>query len=161
MSYDVRLIQLPEERVATIRFSVDGKALAYAVESALSDVWSFLEEHDSGPAGTPFSIAHHMELDTPIPAPSPWDIEAGFPILEKLAGTERIRVRVLSAGPAAAITHGGDYEGLGDAFRVLQAWIEAMDRQVAAPPRVLYLTDPAAELETGNWRTEIVWPLLP
>jgi effector-binding domain-containing protein len=159
MSQEVRLIDLPDERVATLRFSTDGESLAYAVESALSDVWSFLERHGSGPAGAPFSIAHHMALDSPIPAPSPWDIEAGFPILETLRGAGQIQVRELRGGPAAAILHGGDYQGLGNAFRMLQAWIEATQREVAAAPRVIYLTDPAAELDTGAWRTEIVWPL--
>lgn len=159
MSYDVRLIELNTERVATMRVLIDGDSLAYAVESALSDVWLFLEENNSGPAGAPFSIAHHMELSTPIPAPSPWDIEAGFPILEPLRGAGQIQVRELPGGPAVAIVHGGDYHGLGNAFRVLQAWIETFGRQAAGPPRVIYLTDPAAELDTGSWRTEIVWPL--
>ena len=161
MPYEVRLIELAAERVATIRFPTEGDSLAYAVESALSDVWFFLEQHGSGPAGAPFSIAHHMTPETPIPAPSPWDIEAGFPILEDLRGAGKVRVHELPGGPAVAITHGGDYQGLGNAFRILQAWIEATEREIAAAPRVLYLTDPAAELDTGNWRTEIVWPLRP
>jgi len=161
MSQEITVIDLPAHRAALLRFESEAGQLDFDIESALSDVWGFLEQHGSAPSGPPFAILHYIDVDTPIPAPEPWDIAAGFPFEGKLASSPQIEVREFPASPGVRTVHEGDYAGLGNAIRILQAWIEAMGRTPAAPPRMIFHTDPAAVMDSGDWRTEIFWPLQP
>lgn len=116
-------------------------------------------EHDSAPAGHAFSVHHHLEVDTILPAPEPWKLEAGFPILEELKSESPFQVRELEAAHVARLVHKGAYEGLTEAFMFLQAWLEAGAHEVVGPPRVVYHTDPVAVPDVKLWRSEVLWPV--
>lgn len=161
MEPEIGVIELAAHEAASLRFESEPAQLDFDIESALSDIWSYLEEKGSAPSGAPFAIFHHMKVDTPLPAPLPLDIEAGFPIAERLRADPRVRTSHFAASSGVRIVHRGDYRGLPDAMRILQAWIEAYDRQPAGPPRVIFYTDPAAVIDSGEWRSEIFWPLAP
>lgn len=161
MDPEIQLVEMPARRAALLRFASDAGNLDFDIENALSNIWSHLDEQRTAPVGPPFAVFHHMELDTPIPAPLPWDISAGFPVEEQVQATGDLRIAELAACRGARLVHRGDYAGLADAFRLLQAWIEAMGHEAAAPPQVIFHTDPAAVLDSGDWRTELFWALEP
>ncbi|HEX9641057.1 MAG TPA: GyrI-like domain-containing protein [Candidatus Krumholzibacteria bacterium] len=159
MPYEVEIITRPVRRVATLAFETEPDDAIFEVESALSSVWSFLVEHNSAPAGNPFSINHHLELDSILPPPAPWRLEVGFPVAEELAGEAPFQVRDLPGGPTARLIHVGDYSGLVEAYMFLQAWLEAGGHEVSGPPRDIYRSDPVAVPDSSQWRTEIQWPI--
>jgi len=159
MSYEVEIKEQSESRVVVLPYEADAQDAFIQVESALSTVWAFLEEHGSAPAGPPFSVRSYIEIDTPLPSPEPWALESGFPVDEALAAAAPIKVREFPATEAACLLYRGGYRDLSEAYLFLQAWIEASGRTPAGPPRELYHTDPIAELDVKNWRTEIQWPL--
>jgi effector-binding domain-containing protein len=159
MGYAVDIFQRPARRVATLSFETGRDDAMFEVESALSSVWSFLLEHDSAPAGHPFTVHHHLEIDSILPAPEPWRLEAGFPIAENLQPEAPFQIRELEATLMARLVHKGPYERLVEGFLFLQAWVEAGGHEPAGPPRVVYHTDPVTVPDSSLWRTEIQWPI--
>jgi len=155
----VELIQLVAQPVATLRLPADPHELSEVVENRLTEVWAHLEDQGAGPAGPPLSILHHLTLDGEVPAPPPWEVESGFPLLEPVPEGPGIRVHELPAGEAASLLHVGDYAGLVDAYLLLQSWVLANERESAAPPWEVYLTDPGQEPDPDAWQTQVIWPL--
>lgn len=155
----VELIQLVPQPVATQRVSADPHELSEAVEKQLTEVWAYLEDQGSGPAGPPLSILRHLSVDGEVPAPPPWEVDTGFPLMEPIPEGQGVQVHELPGGEAASLLHEGDYAGLGDAYLLLQSWVLASGREAAGSPWEVYLTDPGQEPDPAAWQTQLVWPL--
>ncbi len=107
------------------------------------------------PAGPVMMICHDSEYKD-----SDVDVEAVVPISRKISGSERVKVYELPALAQAATTvYKGRYEGIGEAYSVLMAWIQDNGYQIAGPDRELYFTDPSKVKNPAENITEIQFPV--
>jgi effector-binding domain-containing protein len=81
-------------------------------------------------------------------------IEAGFPVAEPITPVGRVLPSRLPGGTVAALMHEGGYEGLGEAYGVLEVWLEENDFTAAGRPWECYLDGP----EVARPRTLVCWP---
>ena len=86
------------------------------------------------------------------------DVEAGFPV----AGTAPVHgdlVRSsLPGGTAAVTTHVGVYEGLQEAYEVVEAWITDHGGEPVGGHWEVYHDDPVQQPDSARWRTDVVQP---
>jgi hypothetical protein len=74
--------------VLSIRASVPADRAAEFVAAALADIRAYIQEHHATVSGAPFSICRDSGGGT-------IDVEAGWPVVEPVAGTNRIHSGML------------------------------------------------------------------
>jgi effector-binding domain-containing protein len=123
------------------------------------EVRAWLDKQGLSPSGAPF-IRYWV-----INMPGMMDIELGWPVASRLAGTDRIQPGVLPAGRYAMLLYTGDYSGLMEANRVLIDW--AKENGIAWDNRPIdagdafgarfetYFIDPGNEPDPAKWETEV------
>lgn len=160
MSYEVEILTLPPEKLATLRFECDAEDFSEMVEQGLTELWTYLELNGSGPAGNPASWRLDLSgTEDEIPPSSPWSIETGFPILEDVPARDAISVKDWPGARVATCVHEGDLAKVFDAYLLLQSWIEAEGHEPAGAPWEVYLTDPVTQPDMEKWRTQVRWPI--
>jgi effector-binding domain-containing protein len=123
------------------------------------EVHAWLEKQGVSPSGAPFIRYLVINMATKL------DIELGWPVASRLAGTDRIKPGVLPAGRYARLLYTGDYSGLMEANGVLIGWARengitwdnwTTDTGDAFGARFeTYFTDPGDEPDPAKWETEV------
>jgi effector-binding domain-containing protein len=153
MSYTIETRDLPTQPIATIRVQTTEGEIASVMDTALPEVWGYLESAGVQPSGPPFARYHHFSPDNV-------DIEVGFPVPAPVAGAGRVVASELPGGTVAVTDHLGPYDQLGGAYAALEQWVTAHGHDPqGATVWEIYWTDPGAEPDPAKWRTEVVWPL--
>ena len=159
-SEDVVLVEDREpQQMLSIRSTVAVADLADAQGARLGELWDWMQSQGLSAVAPPFVRYHTFgEIET--------DVELGVPVRERATGEGRIEAGALPGGAAITTWHLGSHDGLGDAYRRLEAWLEAHDRKVAGPAWEVYwwidpgrAPDPSAWPPPTEWRTELVQPV--
>jgi effector-binding domain-containing protein len=87
------------------------------------------------------------------------DLEVGFPVQAAIVADGEVVPGELPAGRTARLVHAGGFEGLGDSWGRLQAWIEAEGLPASCDLWEIYLTEPSPEMDPADLRTELNWRL--
>ena len=88
------------------------------------------------------------------------DVEAGVPINKTIPSAGRVKVYELPGmEQAACAIYKGPYEGIGEAYSAIMAWVENNGYQITGPDRELYLTSPADTDDPNQYITEIQFPV--
>ena len=120
---------------------------------AYAETARFIENSGAKVAGPCF--ARYRLLGDPD---GDFEIEAGFPLMGPAAGEGEIVASTLPGGDVAVTMHVGPYETMEAAYSAIKAWVKDHDGQPAGPAWEVYYSDPAAEPDSANWRTEIYQP---
>jgi effector-binding domain-containing protein len=145
----------------SIRTNVPIAQLAQAQGTRLSELWRSMQARGLAPVGPPF-VRYHTFGETET------DVELGFPVSAGVAGAGRIEAGQLPGGAAIVTWHLGAHDSLGDAYRRLEQWLDANEREAAGSTwEVYWWIDPDREPDPSSWpaptewRTELVQPLGP
>lgn len=152
--YLVRIKSLAEQRVVWARRRAGVAEIGPAIQDALETVWRRLNSLESvtvGPAMTRFVAL----------GPDEAELQAGFPISEKIPPLTEVDLETLAAGVAATTLHHGDYATLPLAYQALEQWMAEQGRLPAAAPWEIYWVDPSQAPAPSDLRTEVVWPIEP
>jgi effector-binding domain-containing protein len=87
------------------------------------------------------------------------DLEVGFPVDRPVRAAGEVAPGRLPGGRVARVTHSGGYDGLGDAWAGLAAWLSAQGLAPSAERWEVYVTQPSPEMDPADLRTELVWPV--
>lgn len=85
------------------------------------------------------------------------DLEVGFPTDRPVEPTGDVRPGSLPAGRVAQVVHAGSFDGLGEAWGRLQAWISEQGLDAGGELWEVYLTEPSPDMDPADLRTELNW----
>lgn len=152
MTYSITRKQLSPQPMLAVRRRVKHSDIAKSLAEALGAVFAHAQRTRAVLIGQPF--ARYLEW-----GPGLVTIEAGLPLAASVPGQGEVLAGTLPGGPAAATTHTGPYEQLASAHGAVQIWIEENGLRPSGAPWEVYVTDPAANPNPKDWKTDIFWPL--
>jgi effector-binding domain-containing protein len=87
------------------------------------------------------------------------DLEVGFPVDRPVRSDGHVVAGRLPGGPVARTTHSGSFDGLGDAWARLAAWVREQGRTPSPERWESYVTQPSPDMDPRDLRTELFWPV--
>ena len=152
MDLEFSTTQIESQPILGIRSLARIQDLPDILGAHFGEIYGHVTQSGQQPAGMPLSRYHSMDGESV-------DLECGIPINTPLQGTHRIKPGELPGGTVATVIHKGPYEGLPQTWSALFEWIGAQGLKPAAAPWEVYLTDPGAEPDSSQWRTQIFFPV--
>lgn len=147
--YEVVLKQLPAQNVAAIRRMLPSYA---ALGTLYADLFG-PQMSGARYAGPPLAIYHDPEFkDENV------DVEAAVPIEGALPEGAPAEVRELAGGEMACVVYQGPYEGIGEGYSAVMAWLEPNGYRIAGPVREQYFRGPGDSNNPAEYITEIQVP---
>lgn len=153
MSYAITTVQVPTQRVLSIRSRVRDVDLAETLAIAFAEIYGSLADNDLSPAGPPSVLYHVFGAEI--------DAEVAVPIEQDVVPEGRMVVRQLPATTVARTLHRGPYERLAEAYTALTRWMKDRDLAAVGPVREHYLTGVADGVPPERYRTVIDMPVIP
>lgn len=150
MSEPVTLVELPPQRVTTIRRTLPQSALGAYMDEAFAMIRAQLAAQGAKAAGPP--LARYYNGD-----PKAFDTEAGLPFAGTFTPSGDVRVMELPAGKAAKTVHVGSYMTLSQEYPRLEKWLIDQGLRPGAGPWEVYLSGPGTP--EAELQTEIFWPV--
>jgi effector-binding domain-containing protein len=142
------IVHSPAQATAVVRIEVPRPEIQRVMEPAIGEVLQVLREQGVQPAGP--LMAYHRSLD-----PAVFDFEVGYPVTMKVRPSRRVVPSSIPAATVVRAIYRGGYEGLGDAWAELSAWITAEGHQGGPNIWERYLVGPESGTDTTKWRTEL------
>jgi len=152
MTYSITKKNLDAQPVLVVKRQVKPAEIATMLGQTFGLIGAYTRREGIAMAGPPFS--RYIEW-----GPGLLTMEAGIPVAAPAPGEGEIRADLLPAGPAAATTHQGPYDGLTAAHAAVQQWIQAEGLAPEGAPWESYVTDPGDVPDPKDWKTDIYWPL--
>jgi effector-binding domain-containing protein len=146
------ILQTPARRTAVIRLTIPRGQIQVVMGPAIGELMASLQAQGVAPAGPLFS--RHLRMD-----PEVFDFEVGVPVEGLVTPTGRVRPGELPAATVARALYAGPYEGLGDAWGAMDAWVNANGDAPRGDLWECYLTGPESSQDPKTWRTELNRPL--
>lgn len=153
---DVTWLELDETHLAVVRH--DGVTIAdlpALFDAGFGALGSAIASGALSPVGPAVAIYHGDPSQT-------FDLEIGFPLGQPLpealtvGETELAGSRVL-AGPAAALSYWGAYDGLSTAWEKLMSAVHAAGATIRANSLVeIYVTEPTPDADPATLRTDVI-----
>ena len=151
MKLEFRTQRLAAQPILGIRTKTTMDKLAQLMGPLFGEVHGYIQRHGQTPAGMPLTIYHSMDGINV-------DLECAIPVASPIAGTGRIRAGELPAGTMATVTHMGPYDDLRHTWAALTEWMKSQGLEAAGAPWEVYVSDPGAEPDQSQWRTDIFFP---
>ncbi len=87
------------------------------------------------------------------------DLEVGFPVAGSVRADGDVVGSALPTGRVARVTHVGGFDGLGDSWARLEAWLGERGLSPSAERWESYVTQPSPDMDPADLRTELNWPV--
>lgn len=146
-----RIKQVQPQRFVAQRRVTTPDDLAATLADALERVWNRLNQEPSVTVGP--AIVRYLGAGEAL------EIEAGFPVLEKIADDEEAQCLNLPGGEAATALYHGRYDYLFGAHQALEDWMRDQGLRPGGPRWEIYWVDPSQARDPSELRTEIVCPI--
>lgn len=146
------IIHTDEQLTAVIHLTVPRTEISTVMGAAISEVMSTLYAQGIAPVGPCFS--YHLNRPTDI-----FDFEVGFPVLNPIKPSGRVKASKLPAAKVARTTYHGSYEGLGAAWCEFCTWIESHGYLAQDRLWECYSLGPESSPDPTQWCTELNRPL--
>jgi effector-binding domain-containing protein len=149
--FDIR--DLPEQDTVARRALVPAADLRQFFDETYSSVWAAIAGQGLRVTGPPFALYHGMPGET-------IDLEAGFPVEGTFRERGDLRAGVLPGCRVIVGMHIGPYERLASTWMAMQEWgrEQGLERSGDSFWEV-YVSDPRAEPDPEQWRTQLVQPV--
>jgi effector-binding domain-containing protein len=141
-----------EQPTAVIHLTIPRADIRKEMGPAHQELFATLAAQGVTPTGPWFS--HHFRMD-----PATFDFEVGVPVSAPVKAAGRVQSSRLPAARVARTVYRGGYEGLGDAWGELEAWMKDAGLTPAPELWEVYATGPESEHDASGYRTELNRPL--
>jgi effector-binding domain-containing protein len=149
VSEPITLVDLPAQKVATIRRTVPQRELGSFMAEIFPRLGGELAAQGARPSGPP--LARYYNGD-----PNAFDTESGLPFTGTFRASGGVRVMELPAGTAARTMHLGSYMTLSAEYPRLERWLRDHGFRPGVGPWEVYLSGPGTP--EAELRTEVFWP---
>ena len=146
------IVKTATRRAAIVHLVIPKAAIGKEMGPGIAEVRAALAAQNIAAAGPWFT--RHYKMD-----PEVWDFDIGVPIATPVEPTGRVKNGELPAATVARTVYHGGYEGLGEAWPKLDAWIARKGRQAGPSLWETYLTDPSTTSDPTKYETELSRPL--
>lgn len=147
MSYDIEVIDRPEQPAAVVRSQVEHHGIAEFLGAAFGEVMQAVQRQGLQPVGPPFGRYR------PTGAGG-WDVTAGFPVTGPPTSDGRVGATTLPGGAVARTLHVGSYATVGAAYEAVGSWLGTHGYAPAGEPWESYVDGP----EVATPHTEVCFP---
>lgn len=152
MSYEIRVKEVPDHLVASVRRRVSMVTIGKETPEAFHELADAVATVGFGPGMPGVEYLGDVGPDTE------WEMEIFMPVEAPFETPEGMRVKILPGGTFASTIHHGPYAECGAAYDALRSWIATNERTIVGPPRELYLNDPK-DVAQEDALTEILFPI--
>lgn len=135
MEYKIKVMEFEAQPTLTMRETQPVDKLPEFFGKAFGGVMAYLEELGRPPGGMPFGKYYNLDMQA-------LDIEAGFPVMEKLPGKGDILSSEIPAGTYISTIHEGPYDKMEPAYDALKDWAEKNGYAMDWIAYEYYLNDP-------------------
>lgn len=143
-----RVVESEAQEAAVLHVTTPKDRIQEAMDPGIQEVFGVVMAQGIGPAGPLFS--HHLRMD-----PDVFDFEIGVPVSAPVRPEGRVRPGTLPAAKVARTVYQGSYDGLGEAWGELIAWVGAEGLAQGAEFWEVYLAGPESSDDAAQWRTEL------
>ena len=151
MSYECGVQDERNHPVLSVRSRTTVRDLPDFLGQAYRSVAEYLCELGEEPAGPPFAAYYNMDMQD-------LDVEAGFPVAERLPGRGTVQANETQGGKVVACVHVGPYGEIEPAYTALMQWIEDNGYEATGVAYEVYLNDPS-DTPPAELRTQVLLPL--
>jgi effector-binding domain-containing protein len=147
------IVKTAARRAAIVHLTIPKAAIGKEMGPGIAEVRAALAAQNIAAAGPWFT--RHYKMD-----PEVWDFDIGVPVAEAIKPAGRVKNGELPAATVARTVYHGGYEGLGEAWPKLDAWISGQGRKPAGSLWETYLSDPSTNPDPSSYETELSRPLV-
>lgn len=153
MNSDIRVVEHPMQLTAGMRATVPMDGLTAFFTEAFAKTMSALEAQGIQPSGPPFGKYY----GTPG---SMVDVEAGFPVSERISSLNGIEPGALPSGLVVEAVHTGSYDTLDRTYADVDRFCAAAGLTAGPLMWESYLSGPEFEPDPARWQTLICQPVV-
>lgn len=148
-----KIVETEAQLLAAIKLVVDCEAMKEVMGPGIHEVMQTVAAQGIGPTG-PW-LAHHFRRPSDV-----FDFEIAVPVGATVVATGRVEASQLPATKVARTVYRGGYEGLGQAWGELEAWIAAQGLTPGTDFWEVYLVGPESEDDPAAYCTELNRPIV-
>jgi effector-binding domain-containing protein len=148
-----KITTTPAQITAMIHLTVPRTEIQKVMGPGLTEVMAAIAAQGITATGPWFT--HHLRMD-----PKVFDFEICVPVNTPVTPVGRVMTGKMPAAKVSHTVYHGPYEGLGEAWGELTAWIEAEGLKPAPDLWEVYALGPESGPDSAQWRTELYKPLL-
>lgn len=154
MGYEVEVVELQPQPTLCRHSTTTQDAIVEVFDRDMPALWAAVQEHGYQPAGVPYARYHKWDEDGV-------EVEVGMPLAAPIEGEAPADMQAgeLPGGRTVRTVHAGSYDGLGGAYEAIEAWLASNGEAGTGAPWESYVTDPGAQPDVSQWRTEVFRPL--
>jgi len=146
------LVTAEPTRTAVVRGTVTAEEITDFFDRSFSVLSEALAAQGVSPTGPAFGLFRGIPDET-------MDLEVGFPTDRAIEPDGSAEAGELPGGRVARLVHAGSFDGLGEAWQGLGAWIAEQGLTPAEAYWEVYLTEPSPDMDPADLRTELNWPV--
>ena len=148
-----RIVQSEAQELAVIHLEIPRSEIQQVMDPAIREVMSVVTSQGIGPTGP--LCAYHVGLSK-----ERFDFDVGFPVSAPVRPTGRVRPGRIPSVRVARTIYRGPYEGIFQAWRDFNTWVDTHRHKGASQLWERYLVGPESGPEASRWQTELNRPLL-
>jgi len=151
MSYEIKVIELPDQPTLVMRTIVAVEKLPRFFGKAFGGVMEYLGELGESPSGMPFGAYYNMDM-------SDLNTAAGFPVGKPIKGVGEILAEIIPGGKFLSTIHEGSYDSMEPAYTAMSDYAKTNGLTPSGVVYECYLNDPGEGPDVIPL-TEIRFPL--
>jgi effector-binding domain-containing protein len=152
MDYDIEVTEVPERTVLARRERVRTEEISSRLGRTFGELYEHIGRAAVRPAGEPFVVYHSQPMES-----GEWDIEVCAPVSDVILAPPGFTVHRVPGGTVASTIHVGPYDGIGEAYAAVTAYVRTHELDAAGAPREIYLTGP--DVAPNETRTRVEFPV--
>lgn len=151
MAPEPEFVDLEQTPTAVIRGTVAMTDITSFYDRAFSEVAAAVDRQQLSPQG-----AFGLYLAPPADV---LQLEVGFVVDGAVEPEGEVVASALPGGRVARLVHHGAYDGLGEAWARLMAWVDEQGLTPAGAMWEVYVTDPTPDTDPATLRTDLFCPV--
>jgi effector-binding domain-containing protein len=146
------LVTVEPTTAAVVRGTVGAEEITDFFDRSFSVLGEAIAAQGVSPTGPAFGLYRGMPDET-------IDVAVGFPTDRPIEPDGAAEAGELPGGRVARVVYAGGFDGLGEAWQRLGAWIAAQGLTPSESYWEVYVTEPNPEMDPADLRTELNWPV--